>query len=71
MRRFLLALTAGLALAVAACAPGAEQPVRPQPPGQGGPADPGSQPGTEPGASPDVMPSPDDAGDDDGDDGDY
>lgn len=58
MRKFFLALSASLALAVAACGPGAEQPVNPQPPGQ--PGDPGTQPGTSPG----VMPSPDDIGGD-------
>jgi hypothetical protein len=57
MRKLFLAMIASLALAVAACGPGADQqqpqqPMDPQPPAQ--PGDQG-QPGTEPGVGDDGM----------------
>ena len=61
MRKFLLPAIASLALAIAACGPGAEQPQQPmdpQPPAQpgGAPADPGMSPGL-PGESPGESPN--------------
>lgn len=53
MRKLFLAFIASLSLAIAACAPDAEQqlpPIDPQPPAQ--PGDPGGQPGGQPGGDP-------------------